>query len=177
MRELGAATADAARRLARAIARLRIPFPRRLLLGLLALTLPLALLALLLGSQDDDRAPAGATAGQSQPSGGGFSLPGAGMPELASADTRPGAVDVALVVDRSDPALRRELRTLGAWLDEHHAAGTRVSLIDARSGRATAPPCRPPGSPARPCPRVRVPARALPSAPRSRVSAASAGCS
>jgi hypothetical protein len=48
---------------------------------------------------------------------------------------------VALVVDGtySAAALRRELRSLGAWLAANHAPGTRVSVIDAASGRASAP--------------------------------------
>ena len=50
-------------------------------------------------------------------------------------------VRVALVLDRTyaTPALRRELRTLGGWLAENHAPGTRVSVIDAASARASAP--------------------------------------
>jgi hypothetical protein len=64
-----------------------------------------------------------------------------GMPALAPAQRRPKPVRVALVLDRRyDPtALRRELRTLGTWLSEHHAPGTRVTVIDAQSGRASVP--------------------------------------
>ena len=137
--------ADVARSVARALARIRLP--RRLLLGLLALLLPLALLALLLNSPDDEqragssapspRAPAAAA----EAGGGGFSLPAVGMPQLIALpdDVRP--VRVALVVDETyaGPALRRELQTLGGWLTENHAPGTRVSVIDAASARASAP--------------------------------------
>jgi hypothetical protein len=63
------------------------------------------------------------------------------MPSLASAPDEVPAVSVALVLDRTygDAARRRELRALGGWLTEHHAAGTRVSLIDAHTGRSSAP--------------------------------------
>ncbi len=126
---------------------LRIRLPRRLLLGLLALLLPLALLALLSSSDDDERAgrgapgpPASATAAGGA-ARGGFSLPAVGMPQLLAQpdDVRP--VRVALVLDRTydSPALRRELRTLGGWLAENHAPATRVSVIDAASRRASAP--------------------------------------
>ena len=112
----------------------RVRLPRRLLLGLLALLLPLVLLALLTGG-DDEPATAGAPASQAA----GASLPGVTMPALSAADERPRPVRVALVLDRTyAPAeLRRELGALGAWLREHHAAGTRVTIIDAASGRAS----------------------------------------
>jgi hypothetical protein len=136
---------DVARSIARALRRIRLP--RRLLLALLALLLPLALLALLSSSGDDERAgrgapepPASAAAADAD-AGGGFSLPAVGMPELLAQpdDVRP--VRVALVLDRAydTPALRRELRALGGWLADNHAAGTRVSVIDAASRRASAP--------------------------------------
>jgi hypothetical protein len=62
------------------------------------------------------------------------------MPDLAAASQKPAPVNVALVLDRTYDAatLRRELATLGSWLEAHHAAGTRVSIIDAASGRASA---------------------------------------
>jgi len=128
------------RELLAAIARLRLRLPRRLLLGLLLLTLPLALVALL-SSSDDERRPAtgaGAPVARS-PSAGG--LGGVGMPSLASAPDEVAPVSVALVLDRTygEAARQRELRALGTWLAEHHAAGTRVSLVDARTGRASAP--------------------------------------
>jgi hypothetical protein len=63
------------------------------------------------------------------------------MPQVRAApdDVRP--VRVALVVDRTydRTQLRRELGALGAWLGENHAPGTRVSVIDARTARATRP--------------------------------------
>jgi hypothetical protein len=110
---------------------LGVRIPRWLLLGLLGLLLPLALLALLT-SGDDDRESAQVA---------GASLPGIGMPALSELQSRPKPVRVALVLDRTydAPALRRELRTLGTWLDEHHAAGTRVTIIDAQAARASAP--------------------------------------
>jgi len=142
---LPAATAAAARALARALARIRLP--RRLLLGLLALLLPLALLALLLSSDDERRTaqaptpPPAAPAASSDAAGAGFSLPAVGMPQLLAApdDVRP--VRVALVVDRTydRPALRRELGALGGWLADNHAPGTRVSVIDATTGRVSRP--------------------------------------
>lgn len=143
LRGLPAFVGGLARSLARALRSIRLP--RRLLLGLLALLLPLALLALLSSSDDepagravpDAPAPAAVDAG----AGGGFSLPAVGMPELLAQpdDVRP--VRVALVLDRTydTPALRRELRALGGWLGENHAPGTRVSVIDAASARASAP--------------------------------------
>ncbi|MEA2154150.1 MAG: hypothetical protein QOE11_290, partial [Solirubrobacteraceae bacterium] len=113
------------------------------LLGLLALALPLALLALL-GSSDHKRARAGASR---QPAtaaagGGGLGVPslgGVAMPDLRAAPDEVRPVRVAIVLDRTyGPAtLRRELRSLGAWLAENHAPGTRVSVIDARSARAS----------------------------------------
>ena len=138
LRAFAARIGDGVRELLAAIGRLRLP--RRLLLGLLLLTLPLALLALL--SSDDDerqRAPgAGAPVARSPATGG---LGGVGMPNLASAPDEVAPVSVALVLDRTygTAARRRELRALGTWLAEHHAPGTRVSLIDARTGRASAP--------------------------------------
>jgi hypothetical protein len=58
---------------------------------------------------------------------------------VRAAPAKVAPVRVALVVDRTyePPALRRELRALGGWLAANHAPGTRVSLIDARSGRAS----------------------------------------
>jgi len=143
-RQLPAATAAAARALARALARIRLP--RRLLLGLLALLLPLALLALLLSSDDERRAaqaptPPAAPGAPADAAGAAFTLPAVGMPQLLAApdDVRP--VRVALVVDRTydRPALRRELGALGGWLTDNHAPGTRVSVIDAATGRASRP--------------------------------------
>ena len=124
----------AAAALADALRRLRLP--RRLLLGLLALLLPLALLALLSGDEDDRSTTASAPPRASAPAA---SLTGVTMPDLSAADERPGPVRVALVLDRTyAPAeLRRELRALGAWLGEHHSAGTRVTIIDAQSARAS----------------------------------------
>ncbi len=141
LRRVPAALLEAARYVARALASIRLP--RRLLLALLALALPLALLALLTSSDDEpgprsaDRPPAPSAAG----GGGGLSLPAVGMPVLIAApdDVRP--VRVALVVDRTydTPALRRELRSLGGWLAENHAPGTRISVIDAGSARTSGP--------------------------------------
>lgn len=141
LRGLPAFVGEAARSIARALARIRLP--RRLLLGLLALLLPLALLALL--SSPDDEGAGGSAPSQPAPpaaeAGGGLSLPAVGMPELLAQpdDVRP--VRVALVVDRTyeTPALRRELRALGGWLADNHAPGTRVAVIDAASARASAP--------------------------------------
>ena len=121
--------------------RLRLPrlrLPRRLLLGLLLLTLPFAVAALLT-SGDDERAPATADRGAQAP--GSTGLGGAGMPVLASAPDEVAPVSVALVLDDTygEAARRRELRALGDWLAQHHAPGTRVSLIDARTGDASAP--------------------------------------
>jgi hypothetical protein len=136
VRGLGAA----ARRLAGALARLRFPFPRRLLLALLALlalAVPLALLALLTSAGDrrasDQPARRAAAAG-------GTGLPGAvGMPNLLTRSARVRPVKVALVLDHTYGAapLRRELRALGTWLSEHHAPGTRVTVIDAGTARAS----------------------------------------
>ncbi len=144
VRGLSAATRDAVRRLVQALRRLRLPFPRRVLLGLLALLLPLALLALLSPSDED-----GATRGaRDQPApaapagaAGAPSLPGVGMPDLLPAPAKVPRVRVALVVDRTYDAtsLRRELRALGSWLAVNHAPGTRVSVIDAQSARASRP--------------------------------------
>lgn len=124
--------------LAHALGRLRLPrlrLARSLLLALLALTLPLALLALLLSAGGDERTTPNATSQAAD----GAALPGAGMPALVSAQEKPEPVRVALVLDRTydTPALRRELRTLGAWLDAHHAPGTRLTVIDAQSARAS----------------------------------------
>jgi hypothetical protein len=144
IRELTAAIAVAGRRLARAIGRLRLRFPRRLLLALLAVALPLALLALLASSHDRRPSPAAdrqAAGARSAPAAGGASLGGAAMPVLRAAPDHPPPVNVALVVDGSyDPAtLRRELRALGSWLAANHAPGTRVSVIDGVSARESAP--------------------------------------
>ncbi len=138
LRAFAARIGDGLRELVAAIARLRLP--RRLLLGLLLLTLPFALLALLSSSDEDGQPATGASAPVARsPSAGG--LGGVGMPNLASAPDEVAPVSVALVLDRTygAAARRRELRALGGWLNEHHAAGTRVSLIDARTGRASAP--------------------------------------
>lgn len=146
VRDLSVATRDAIRRLAQAVRRLRIPFPRRVLLGLLALTLPLALLALLISSNDDGRRPSASGPSLSPSAGavsglGGLSLPSVGMPDVAPAPAKVRQVRVALVLDRTYDAatLRRELRALGAWLAVNHAPGTRVSVIDAQSARASRP--------------------------------------
>ncbi|HVF77212.1 MAG TPA: hypothetical protein VNA28_02855 [Solirubrobacteraceae bacterium] len=130
----------AAKRLAIALWAIKLPIPRWLLLALLALALPLALLALLLGSDDErsasDQPPAAPAQG-----GGGFSLPGVGMPDVRADPDRVPQVRVALVLDRTytPQQLRRELRTLGDWLAENHAPGTRLSLIDATTGQASRP--------------------------------------
>lgn len=136
-RSFAAALREAAARMARALRQIRIP--RRVLLALLALALPLALLALL-GSSDDERAgPPRQPAPPASRAGGGLSLPGVGMPRLRAAPDKVPPVSVALVLDRTydRPALRRELRALGAWLAANHAPGTRVSVIDAASARAS----------------------------------------
>jgi hypothetical protein len=124
---------------------LRLPrLPRWLLAVLLALLPALLVLAALLSSRDDDHRAAPAAQSQAAgagDTGSGVRLPGVGMPALAAAQERPKPVRVALVLDRTyDPvALRRELRALGTWLQENHAAGTRVSIIDAQAARASAP--------------------------------------
>lgn len=142
VRGVSAALRAAARRLAHAVRHARLPFARRLLLALLALALPLALLALL-SSSDDERRPRDAATRQPVPAASDASrpsLPGVGMPELRAAPDEVPRVSVALVVDRTydRQALRSELQALGAWLAANHAAGTRVSLIDADSARASA---------------------------------------
>ena len=112
---------------------LRLPhLPRWLLLPLLALLLGLGSIALL--SSGDDRRDA------SGPASGEIALPGVGMPALEAAPDDPPAARIALVVDDTyaPAALRRELQTLGFWLDANHAPGTRVTIIDAASGRASA---------------------------------------
>jgi hypothetical protein len=129
--------AGALKRLAGALARLRVRFPRRLLLALLALALPLALLALL---TSDDRRGASEQPARRAARAGGPRLPGAvGMPSLLTRSARVRPVQVALVLDHTYGAapLRRELRALGTWLSEHHAPGTRVSVIDASTARAS----------------------------------------
>jgi hypothetical protein len=129
-----------AKRLVSSLARLRLPFPRRLLLALLALALPLALLALLTSS--DDRRGASGPPARAAATVGGTRSPGAvGMPNLLTRSARVRPVKVALVLDHTYGAapLRRELRALGTWLAEHHAAGTRVSVIDAGTARASGP--------------------------------------
>lgn len=141
VRAAGAALRDAARRIARALRGIRVPFPRRVLLGLLALTLPFALLALL-ASSDDERRTRDATQQASRSAaaaGGGFALPGVGMPQVRLAPDKVPQVRVALVVDGAydQAALRRELRALGGWLAANHAPGTRVSVIDGASARAS----------------------------------------
>ncbi len=142
VRDLSAAARDAIRRLAHAVRGIRIPFPRRLLLALLALMLPFALFALL--SSSDDKRPA--PSAQAPPSallasGSGGSLPAVRMPDVRTAPKKVRQVRVALVLDRTYDAatLRRELRALGTWLAANHAPGTRVSVIDARSARASRP--------------------------------------
>lgn len=140
MRGLAAAIAGALRRLSGI--RLRLRLPRRLLLALLALTLPFAVAALL-SAGDDQRSGAGAgeRSAQAQAQGaGGTSGVGVGMPRLSGAPERVRPVTVALVLDDTyDGAWRaRELRTLGTWLSENHAPGTRVTVIDAATGRASA---------------------------------------
>jgi hypothetical protein len=143
IRGLSVATRAAMRRLAHAIRHLRIPFARRVLLGLLALTLPLALLALLSSSDDRRNAPSASGQPPRTPAGafGGPSLPSVGMPDVGPAPAKVRPVRVALVLDRTYEAatLRRELRALGAWLAANHAPGTRVSVIDAQSARASRP--------------------------------------
>ena len=136
VRGAGAATAEATRRLLRALAGLRLP--RRLLLGLLVLLLALALLALLLGGGGDGRTPGTAVDRSTGPSG---SLAGVGMPGLLSGPEHPAPLRIALVVDGSydAAALRHELAALGSWISAHHAPGTRVTVIDAASAGATAP--------------------------------------
>lgn len=136
VRGLGAA----AKRLAASLACLRLRFPRRILLALLALALPLALLALLTSS-DDKRGASDRPARLAAPVSG-IGSPGAvGMPNLLTRTARVRPVKVALVLDHTYGAapLRRELRALGTWLAEHHAAGTRVSVIDAGTARASGP--------------------------------------
>ncbi len=138
VRDAAAATADATRRLLRALANLRLP--RRLLLGLLALLLPLALLALLLGGGDRDK-HSSKTAAADRPTQASGALAAAGMPALLSGQEIPAPLNVALVVDGSydAAALRHELSALATWISSHHAPGTRVSVIDAGSASATAP--------------------------------------
>lgn len=141
VRGVMAATSHAVRELARALGRiLSLRWARRALLALLALALPLALLSLL--GSGDERAPDRNAGGSPQVTAAevsGPSLGGVAMPDLRAApdDARP--VRVALVVDGaySPATLRRELGSLGTWLSENHAPGTRVSVIDARSGRAS----------------------------------------
>jgi hypothetical protein len=138
-RGLPAAAAAAAKAVARTLARIRLP--RRALLALLALLLPLALLALLMSSDDDPGARRAAAAAAPTPAAAGLSLPPVGMPQLRTAPDHVRPVRVALVVDRTydRPALRRELRALGAWLGENHASATRVAVIDAPTARASRP--------------------------------------
>jgi len=144
MRGLAAAIAGALRWLPDI--RLRLRLPRRLLLALLALTLPFAVAALL-SAGDDQRSGAGAgersaqAQAQAQAQGaGGTSGVGVGMPRLSGAPERVRPVTVALVLDDTYDGARRarELRTLGTWLSENHAPGTRVTVIDAATGRASA---------------------------------------
>jgi hypothetical protein len=143
LRDLSAATRDTIRRLTQAVSRLRIPFPRRVLLGLLALTLPLALLALLNASDDERNVPSARDQPSRAAAGavGSPSLRSVGMPDVGPAPAKVRQVRVALVLDRTYDAatLRRELAALGAWLAVNHAPGTRVSVIDAQSARASSP--------------------------------------
>ncbi|MEJ7824633.1 MAG: hypothetical protein WKF48_04355 [Solirubrobacteraceae bacterium] len=140
MRGLAAAIAGALRRLPDILLRLRLP--RRLLLALLALTLPFAVAALLsAGGDERSGAGAGERSAQVQAQGaGGTSGAGVGMPRLSGAPERVRPVTVALVLDDTYDGARRarELRTLGTWLSENHAPGTRVTVIDAATGRASA---------------------------------------
>lgn len=138
LRAACAALLDAGRRIARALRNIRVPFPRRVLLGLLALALPLALLALLTSS-GDERDPTEQGSSSAAADGGGFALPGVGMPQVRLAPDKVPQVRVALVVDGAydQAALRRELRALGGWLAANHAPGTRVSVIDSASARAS----------------------------------------
>jgi hypothetical protein len=141
-RDLSVATRDAIRRLAHALRRLRIAFPRRLLLALLALMLPFALFALLTSSDDKRPAPGAQAPPSLTPAGAvGGTLPAVPMPDVRPDPAKVHPVRVALVLDRTYDAatLRRELRALGTWLAVNHAPGTRVSVIDARSARASRP--------------------------------------
>jgi hypothetical protein len=138
LRRFNAKLTGGLRDLARALRlprlRLRLPhLPRWLLLLPLLLLLALGLPALLATGDDDRRSGA--------PASGQIALPGVGMPALQAAPDDPPPARVALVVDDSyaPAALRRELRSLGAWLADNHAPGTRVTLIDATTGRASAP--------------------------------------
>lgn len=140
MRGLAAAIAGALRRLPSI--RLRLRLPRRLLLALLALTLPFAVAAML-SAGDDERSGAGAgerSAPARAQGAGGTSGVGVGMPRLSGAAEKVRPVTVALVLDGTYDGARRarELRTLGTWLAENHAPGTRVTVIDATTGRASA---------------------------------------
>jgi hypothetical protein len=132
-RELAASVASAIRRLAT----LRLRLPRRLMLTLLALLLPLVLLALLW--------PGGNHGGGGRPPASpprsGASIAGLGMPDVRDAPSDVPPARVALVVDGSygPAALRRELRALGSWLQSNHAPATRISVIDASTGRASSP--------------------------------------
>ena len=167
LRGLPAVLREVARAIARAIAAIRLP--RRLLLGLLALLLPLALLALLTSS-DDERAAPGSAATPAPPArsadatGGGLSLPAVGMPQLVAAPDEVRPVRVALVVDRTydTPALRRELVALGGWLGREPCA-RHAHLRDRRAQR---PHERTAGCRAARRHRRHAPARAAP-APRS----------
>ncbi len=137
LRRFTSNVADGLRKLATAIRlpRLRLPhLPRWLLLPLLALLATLIPLALLWPDGDDRTASA-------PPASAGLALPGVGMPDLRAAPEDPPPARVALVVDDSytPAALRRELQSLSGWLAANHAPGTRVSLIDAATGRASAP--------------------------------------
>jgi hypothetical protein len=128
--------ASSLRELASAIRlpRLRLPrLPRWLLLVALLLLLAVGLPALL--APGDDKRSVGA------PPSGEVALPGVGMPDLRAALDDPPPARVALVVDRtySAAALRRELRSLGAGVGANHAPGTRVTRIDAATGRSSAP--------------------------------------
>jgi hypothetical protein len=138
LRDVSVATRDAIRRLGQALRGMRIPFPRRLLLGLLALMLPFVLFALLSSSDDERRAP-GARA-VTPVAAGSFSN-AVRMPDVGPAPAKVHQVRVALVLDRTYGAatLRRELSALGTWLAVNHAPGTRVSVIDAKSARASRP--------------------------------------
>ncbi len=138
MRGVLAAITDAARRLPS----IRLRLSRRLLLGLLAVTLPVALLALL-SSADDERSADGTSAPAAGAPAAAGASPGGGvaMPRLAGAPEKVQPVSVALVLDGTydGPRRARELRALGTWLAQNHAAGTRVSVIDPAAGRASAP--------------------------------------
>jgi len=141
LRDLSVVARDAIRRLAQAVRGVRIPFPRRLLLALLALMLPFALFALLSSSDDKPPAPSAQVPLPALPAALGGAMSAVQMPDVRPDPVKVRQVRVALVLDRTYDAatLRRELRALGTWLAANHAPGTRVSVIDARTARASRP--------------------------------------